>query len=474
MQLFANNATTTLGASLTAVATSLTVATGTGALFPSPTGGDFFLATLEVVGTSTREIVKVTARSSDTFTIVRAQEGTTALSWTTADTISLRLTKGTMELLQTAYALDGARGLRVVSNNVVQGTYNGTTYVAVTSGYYDVLGVNGTGIAGAAIGFATKPSTIAINFHGSSNGAGGSARWRYWNGAWATLTPTATLAYNQGYSQFRAASPADWTTGATGLTAGMYWLYFDAGAGGGGVTTAYRGRYSNALAVDVTADEVTASSSTGLKAVTQALGTITVSIDIAGPTANGRGQAGAFSANTYIYLWLIYNPTTATWAGVWDTSATAPTLPSGYTYKLLIGGYRIDANSVLKAWSQLGRFVNCEQSGVVDLSNGTATTSTAVTLSVPPIAIQAQMNLNPNVAGTNATAMISAEPILTYNNGKGIGAVAIMAGVTLINIGFNSTMTLKIPQTVYYKMEGDLNAAITIGTIGYTMPGNLG
>ena len=97
-QLFANNAESTLLNSVTNVALSLQVAAGHGARFPVITGGDFFLCTLyKVTGNveSAIEIVRVTARTADTFTIVRAQEGTTALAYAANDSIQLRQTAGT-------------------------------------------------------------------------------------------------------------------------------------------------------------------------------------------------------------------------------------------------------------------------------------------------------------------------------------------------------------------------------------------
>lgn len=102
-QLFANNAASVLASSLTAIATSLSVTAGHGALFPSPTGGNYFLATLcqqGAAGEINFEVVKVTARATDTFTMVRAQEGTTALAYNAGDKFELRLTKGTMEGLR--------------------------------------------------------------------------------------------------------------------------------------------------------------------------------------------------------------------------------------------------------------------------------------------------------------------------------------------------------------------------------------
>ena len=96
---FTNNAATTLASSILVGATSLTVATGTGALFPTLTGGNFFYCTLQNTAGTTVEIVKVTARSTDTFTIVRAQEGTSASAFASGDKVELRLTAGEINLL---------------------------------------------------------------------------------------------------------------------------------------------------------------------------------------------------------------------------------------------------------------------------------------------------------------------------------------------------------------------------------------
>ena len=104
-QLFANNAETVLAAALTNVATTLSVTPGTGNEFPSiaALGADYFLLTLfKITGgvEASHEIVKVTVRAAgtpDTMTIVRAQEGTTALAFASGDRAELRLTKGTLE-----------------------------------------------------------------------------------------------------------------------------------------------------------------------------------------------------------------------------------------------------------------------------------------------------------------------------------------------------------------------------------------
>ena len=88
---FTNNATATLAASLSTSSTSITVTTSQGALFPTLSAGDYFFATL-INSSNNIEIVKITARASDVLTAVRAQEGTTALTWNAADRLELRAT----------------------------------------------------------------------------------------------------------------------------------------------------------------------------------------------------------------------------------------------------------------------------------------------------------------------------------------------------------------------------------------------
>ena len=87
----ANNAFGTLAASLSDVATTLSVNAGEGARFPTLGAGDYFFLTL-IDTANNIEIVKVTARSSDSMTIVRGQDGTTAKSYAVNDRVELRPT----------------------------------------------------------------------------------------------------------------------------------------------------------------------------------------------------------------------------------------------------------------------------------------------------------------------------------------------------------------------------------------------
>ena len=89
--LFKNNAFSTLASGINDAVTSMALNPGDGAKFPSPTGTEYFYATL--IDTSNNlEIVKCTTRSTDALTIVREQEGTTARAYSAGDRVEMRLT----------------------------------------------------------------------------------------------------------------------------------------------------------------------------------------------------------------------------------------------------------------------------------------------------------------------------------------------------------------------------------------------
>lgn len=87
---------------------SFSVATGLGALFPTLGAGDYAYGTFVNAERSVFEVVKITGRSGDSFTIDadgRGVDGTTALTWTAADYFYVGLPRIALEMLFTAAAL---------------------------------------------------------------------------------------------------------------------------------------------------------------------------------------------------------------------------------------------------------------------------------------------------------------------------------------------------------------------------------
>ena len=90
-----NNARGFLAAAVTDADTQLVLTAGSGAAFPELGAGETFFATL-VAANSAMEIVNVTARVSDTLTVVRAAEGTVALGFNPGSLVELRVTVGNL------------------------------------------------------------------------------------------------------------------------------------------------------------------------------------------------------------------------------------------------------------------------------------------------------------------------------------------------------------------------------------------
>ena len=145
VQLYANNAKTTLAAPITATQTTITVAPGTGAQFPNPSAGQAFKVTLvSAASASVYEICLCTARSTDTLTVVRAQEGTTGTPFILNDIVGNYDTAGVMadliqsEQLQSEYynfavAGGSANALTATIPSNLTALTNGMSFVIMSS-----------------------------------------------------------------------------------------------------------------------------------------------------------------------------------------------------------------------------------------------------------------------------------------------------------------------------------------------------
>ncbi len=94
--LFKTFAESTLAASITTATTSFSVAAGEGGKFPAITGTDFFICVLLNKSNGDVEVVKVTARSVDTFTVVRDYEGAGPKAFNSGDIIRLSCVASTL------------------------------------------------------------------------------------------------------------------------------------------------------------------------------------------------------------------------------------------------------------------------------------------------------------------------------------------------------------------------------------------
>lgn len=125
--LFSNNAQTTIAGSITNIATSVALAPGSGVEFPSPAAGQSFQGTFNDAATGLLyEIVSVTARATDTLTIVRAQENTSALAWNAGDIFGNFMTAGTAQAFIQAGAFGSIVAATGTNRTAAQGDVFGT------------------------------------------------------------------------------------------------------------------------------------------------------------------------------------------------------------------------------------------------------------------------------------------------------------------------------------------------------------
>lgn len=98
---------------------------------------------------------------------------------------------------------------------------------------------------------------------------------------------------------------------------------------------------------DLTADVVVLKNSSNEIVVRYNPGTIVNNILTAGPTANGRDQAGAFTGGSFIHFYWIWNGTTLATLSSATAPPTGPTLPSGYTHWAYAGPIYFNVGNAL-------------------------------------------------------------------------------------------------------------------------------
>lgn len=97
---------------------------------------------------------------------------------------------------------------------------------------------------------------------------------------------------------------------------------------------------------DMSADQVALRNPTDTSiSVRTNTGTLTVNLATAGPAANGRDQAAAFTGNTWLHGYFIWNGTTLATTISATAPPTGPVLPTGYTAWAYAGFVRFGTGS---------------------------------------------------------------------------------------------------------------------------------
>lgn len=177
--------------------------------------------------------------------------------------------------------------------------------------------------------------------------------------------------------------------------------------------------------VAITANEILLRAASG---AAQVMSSVSITINTASTGANGL-DTGTLSISTWYAVWVIWNGTTT--AGLISLSATAPTLPSGYTHKARVGWIRTDgtANKYPLAFNQKGNRAQYAIAGALtaypQMFFGTTSGAQAVAVGSFCPTTAGAIALSWGVAGTGSGASIAIGP-------SAAAAVATASGFSYI------------------------------------------
>jgi hypothetical protein len=152
-------------------------------------------------------------------------------------------------------------------------------------------------------------------------------------------------------------------------------------------------------------------------------------------TGNGGLDTGAIAINTWYHVFAIKNPTTNVVDILISLSATAPTMPSGYTLFRRIGSIKTNSSSQWKGFSQRGDEFILTETLTQDVNTTTlGTTATPYTLASVPSGIQVIAMFRgsmQNAAGNAITISSPDELSVAVNTPAGNLTISNGAGLTV-------------------------------------------
>ena len=215
---------------------------------------------------------------------------------------------------------------------------------------------------------------------------------------------------------------------------------------------------------DYSADLVELRSSTdGSVVVRTNTGTLTNNTATAGPAANGRDQAGAFGASTWLHFYFIWNGTTLATLSSLTAPPTGPALPTGYTHWAYAGSIYYNATPLLVKtyWRGTWAYYEARQAA---LTGGTANAETTVSLTtlVPPNALA--YKLAGVVGNTAGNSNLSIRVVL------GVNYATMSCPNTTPRVGYFSDELPNIGQQFFYLFDVAPTGGADLDVRGYKMP----
>jgi len=386
IELFANNAQTTLAGAISNTSLTVTLSPGSGSLFPNPTTGQFFRMTFIPASTGIPgEIVYCTARSGDVCTIQRGQESTVAAAYSAGDTAANLPTAGAMTNL-------------TQEQQIQQNLYNYAADTGTANSHIVTLNPTSlsTPVSGAPISFKaantnTGASTLTVNggtsypIYGKAGSAlqgGEIVANGFYTVTWNSTSSVYVLAAGAGALQIAPATASQHAV-QLGQVAGVV----------GSVRNLVMSVTTASASATLTADEIVVE--TALGGLRYCLPSFSKTINLATTGAGGM-DTGSAPVSGFVALYAIYNPTTGTAAllATNATSAIAPNvygganMPSGYTASALVSVWPTNSSSQFVQGLQRDRLVNLQRATAVSSSSQVPSfTSVSISSIVPKNAL---------------------------------------------------------------------------------------
>lgn len=207
-------------------------------------------------------------------------------------------------------------------------------------------------------------------------------------------------------------------------------------------------------AVNITADKIVMTDVQDFSKVRTSL-SLNIYLDTVG---YGGLDAGSLAANTGYYLFAIDNGTTT--AGLASTSATAPVMPSGYTYKTLLGWCTTDATTTP---FNIEEFVQLDDlyTWVVKPVFATVTSTTTAAVSLAAGGALTYALVPPNIAKALRTRIYTLGGNICHISGSsftdslaGANTEAELTAGPTGSLNYQGDVSLPTSQTVYVQANG--------------------
>lgn len=194
--------------------------------------------------------------------------------------------------------------------------------------------------------------------------------------------------------------------------------------------------------VDIDADEVELRNTSNFTFLAESVN-LTANIGTSG--VNGL-DTGSEAPSTWYYYYVIYNGTTV--ASLLSVSSSAPTLPTGYTFKALVGAVFNGSGSNFNNFHQRGAMVSGARTTVLTDGSETSFASIDVEAIAPPIATSVAGDARVDDDGTATSGVRIA------SDTSGLGVITIRNPMNIANRagGGYFRMLIKTAATIFYEV----------------------